>query len=483
MFNNFISTYSEALWDFLKPRALVESIHACLRVVSDSMRNAENLISSEYNPNGSASTGFSVEIPVSNIQPASGVAGIDGCDTSSVAGEPVDDNYAYFVSGLPENMVMIGKSPDSSLSLLFTDFIPHGDGYLFRISPSKLGTISNKEGNVVISFYIVGGAVENRHQSQFRLIYDKTVNKSIYDAAKHSTTKALVCAGINNVPVKASAGITVVQNEGEIVKSWKEGATSYSCTRSELLKCPSTLSYDNIIGLPVEAGDTIEDSEKQDLVVFPVDGKWYWLSNDYLYDISVIAGLPDEYPDLDLPADVESLVAETKKRAIVTIDASYCKLFDTDLKVLSRYTPAVSSLHIVKILEVELSKDQNRITRGVSSSAVDSLYVFYTNSADIPRRSHCAGATSVEFLNTHFKESGCWRITSCVNVNADGRRVYGITSNSDIFGNLPTATSKIYGIAAVIGGNNYEDDIIYSYCTVPPVLAGSGVEMAIVGTL
>lgn len=483
MFNNFISTYSEALWDFLKPRALVESIHACLRVVADSMRNSENLISAEYNPNGSASTGFSVEIPTSNIQPASGVAGIDGRDSSSVAGEPVDGNYAYFVSGLPENMVMIGKSPDSSLAILFADFIPHGDGYLFRTSPSKLGTISNKEGNVVISFYIVGGAVENRHQPQFRLIYDKTVNKSIYDAAKHSTTKALVCAGINNVPVKASAGITVAQNAGEVVRSWKESVTSYSCTRSELLKCPSTLSYDNVIGLPVEAGDTTEDSEKQDLVVFPVDGKWYWLSNDHLYDISAITGLSGEYPDLELPADVGALVAETKKRAIVTIDAGYCKLLETDLKVLSRYTPTVSSLHIVKTLEVDLSQDQNRITQGASSSAVDALYVFYANSADVPNRRHCAGATPVEFLNTHFKESGCWRVTFCVNVNDGGNKVYGITSNSTIFGNLPTATSKIYGIAAVISGNNYEDDIIYSYCTVPPILAGSGVEMAIVGTL
>ena len=115
---------------------------------------------------------------------------------------------------------------------------------------------------------------------------------------------------------------------------------------------------------------------------------------------------------------------------------------------------------------------------------MDTLYVFYTNSANVPNRRHCAGATAVEFLNTHFNESGCWRVTSCVNVtDNDGVRVYGITSNATIFGNLPTATSKIYGIAAVISGNTYEDDIIYSYCTVPPVLAGSGVEMAIVGTL
>lgn len=451
MFNDFIRTYSYGIWEFLKPRALVEGVHVCLRVLADSLSNAESVNNVAYNPNGNASIGLTTAVSVENI-----------VENSEVAG------YAYFITGLPENVILIGKSPDSkNLGVLYEDFTPYKSGYLFKKDPGVYGTTSNQGGDVVVSFYIVGGPVDNKHQPQFKLLYDKTSNTSVYKSVKQAVTKGLLCNGISSSVVKTAAGITAATGSGVINRAWKEGDTVYSITDNDLLKCPVSLSTEPVAGLEVNAGDTIET--KQEIVIYRENDKWYFVD--------------DRYPSTDSDSDFSTLFSEkmesAKEENIVTINASYGDLSTGDYKLLSRYLPVSTSLHIVKRVVVDLTDEEDKLTATSATLAdVNTFYVFYTNSFNIPDRHHEIDASSAALLRTHYTNSGCWRVTSCTKGNG---HIYGVTANSTIFGNLPGPTSKIYGIAAVLGGNTYKSDVVYSYCNIEPVSVGSGIEAVIVG--
>ena len=464
MFNDFIRTYSYGIWEFLKPRALVEGIHACIRVLADSLSNVESVNNVDYNPNGNACIGITVGLSVDSIEEYTGVSG-----------------YSYLVKGLPENLVLIGKSPDSkSFGVTFEDFIPYKGGYLFKKSPSIFGTTSNQGGDVIVSFYIVGGPVESRHQPQFKVLYDKTANSAVYNSVKQAVTKGLLCNGISSSVVKESAGITTASGSGIINKSWKEGDIVYSITDNDLLKCPQSLSPDPVTGIEINAGDTIET--KQEIVIYRENGKWYFVDDKYpstSSESSESSESSDSSNSSDFPQLFNQKVQEASEDNIVTINATYGDLSVGDYKLLHRYLPQSTSLHIVKRVVVNLTDPKDKLT-GTSAtlSDVNTFYVFYTNSSDIPNRQHEPDATSAALLRTHYTNSGCWRVDSCTKGNG---YIYGVTSNSTIFGNVPGPSSKIYGIAAVIGGNTYKDDVVYSYCNIEPVSVGSGVEAVIVG--
>ena len=488
MFNKFIETYSANLWEFLKPRALVESIHACLRVLADKLSGGEAVNNTDYNPNGTASIGLTVSIPVTNIQPASAVAGVDTTNPTDIAGKQEYPGYLFFVYGLPENMVMIGKAPDAKMAMLFTDFIPHGNGYLFKDLPTNYGTVSNQDGSTVISFYVVGGQVENKHQPQFRLLYDKTSSNMVYDSVKHNVTKSLMCAGVSNVAAKASAGIAVSETLSKIDKMWKEGNTVYGVTDSSLLQCPAELADTLLAGTVINAGDDLSKERSDSILVFPVGKKWYFLDSKFPIYSSALPNLSDEYPEVVSDTSFEllfnQLKALMKERHIGTITVpESVKFSGMDYDLLYRGVSYANSLHIVKRVYISLPytsqvSSESSVSSGemISNEDIDTLYVFYTNSADIPTRVHCAGASSLELLKTHYNSSGCWRVTDCLN---SGNFLYGLTSNSTIFGNKPEAVSKIYGIALVRGGNTYKEDVVYRYSSVPVMPVGTGVEAAI----
>ena len=488
MFNNFIFSYAETLWEFLRPTALVESIHACLRVVSDSLSGSEAVNNSAYNPNGTASIGYTVSIPLSNIVVASCVAGVDVCNPTDVAGVPERSKYRYYVYGLPEDVLMLGKSPDSDMATVIESFIPHGPGYLFKESPSKYGTVSNQGGTVVISFYVVGGPVVNKHQPQFKLLYDRTSNRLVYEAVKHETTRALVCAGVSNAVIKASEGVSVASGDGVIKDVWQEGNMAYAVSGRDLLQCPAVSTSNLEEGRQVTAGDTLESKTAENIIIFPADSLWYVADRTFPYDCSA---LPETVKELYNVSDRDSfdlffskLKATMKSSGIATLDLSNYSLTTADYRLLATYIPEAGSIHLVKRIFTDLSslalESSESSNEGETEELADTLYVFYTNTSGIPDPAYSSVSSPISMLHALPAGSGCWRVTGCINT---GDMIYGVSSNSTIFGVRPSPESKIYGISLVKGRNNYKQDVVYRYSSIPPVTVGSGVEVVVVGVL
>lgn len=462
-FNNIL-TLGSLRW--LKPRKLIEAINNSCRLVAEVFRGHEAVENTTYDWIGVRRQATCVT--VSRRDTVNTVVVADtGADIQGTKAGTQGDRYKFFVRGLPEGLIAIGKSPDSILGLLYNDFIPYGDGYLFKSNPDKFGTVSVKSAEESIHFYCVGGVIRAKAQPQFRSLYMNTTKEIIARVVNHSINGSSQLAGIDNVSIHATAAVDTVMPGGKLeTPSWTEGNKNYICIGSNLYSCPRDLNI-NTQSDNITTGSPVSVSHIDSIIVFPVSGVWYWLGYKRMNTNLLPEAVFHEYPEIIKEAPLEpQLRTIIKNRGIETLLVNDSFYSVDDIRILNKRIPITGSLHIVKHIDVSI----NAVT-DLDVNTVDTIYLLYSDTGtESIKPGKSARAIRVAVGGT----TGCMRVTNCVNNEGV---IYAISSNSSISGARPSVDSKIYGIVAVIGGNDEDQDIIYSYKTIDPVSFGPGLEV------
>lgn len=462
-FNNIL-TLGSLQW--LKPRKLIEAINNSCRLVAEVFRGREAVENTTYDWVGVRRQATCVTVHRKDIVNTVGVAGTESVMQGVKAGYE-GDRYKFFVRGLPEGLIAIGKAPDARLGLLYNDFIPYGAGYLFKSNPDTFGTVSVKSAEESIHFYCVGGVIRAKSQPQFRSLYMNTTKEIISRVVNHSINGASQLAGIDNVSIHATAAVDTVMTGDKLeTPPWTEGNKNYICIGNNLYSCPRELNINAQLD-NISTGSPISVSHVDSTIVFPINGVWYWLGGDRINTNLIPEAVFNEYPEIIKEAPLEpQLRTIIKNRGIETLIVNDSCYSVDDIRILNKRIPITGSLHIVKHIDVSINA---ATTLNVNN--VDTLYLLYS---DTGTESIKPGQSARAVRTAVGGAAGCMRITNCVNNNGI---IYAISSNSSITGSRPSVDSKIYGIVAVIGGNDEDQDITYSYKNIDPVSFGPGLEV------
>lgn len=467
MLKLFRQTLSSGVLRWVRPRKLVEAVYNSCRIVAEKFNGSSGITNTTYDSTCIRPMYKIVSVPLGNIHKSTLVAGIDAVSGSDKAGN--DTNF--FVFGLPKGVVAVGKAPDAEMGVLYKDFVVHGDGYIFKSNPEHLGVVDNRTGEPTIHFCCVGGEASVKDQPQFKAIYNNTRSSLVINAVDAVTDSALCLAGVSNVPVNATAGVsTIVGNMREISTAWSEGDTNYIEVGGSIYQCPREfrISVDSSVE-EVGNGVPVTTDHINSTLVFPIRDSWYWVDNRRIGCDLLPNSLYEEYPELVKGASVYNQLATLLlQRGIVTIDITHSS--STDGKTISKYIPLTNSVHFVKHIDIDLTPSAN--AAGISNK-VDTLYILYCNGGDnrvMPAQS-CN-----ELLHNVAEGRGSIRVTSCVNT---GSVLYAISTNSTCYGSRITQSSKIYGIVAVIGGKTPSEDVVYSYKNINNEPFGAGLEVIV----
>jgi hypothetical protein len=482
MINSIKNILSPGVLEWLRPKKLVEAIHNCCRLVAAPFERADALLNTDYDNYGVRGTGSCVSIPLSYIVKNALVADRGTSAQEVLAGTPQKHiSYPFFVHGLPEGVVALGKSPDSEMGLLHKDFIPFKRGYLFSTNPTKLGVIDTKTGDSSISFYYVGGKKKPASQPQHTMIYKNTNDDIVTAAINSDLANSRGLAGVSGLAIHAAAGVSVIKQGTQVTKyPWKEGDRNYVCVDGLIYSCPeqfkidtTNLNQSQLDGLPV-THDHINNT-----IMFPVNNSWQWFEASRM-DQSVIDdnSIMSEYPELTQGVSIyDQLKAIMLERGIETIDISNGGKQDEDIRALYEHIPVSNHLHMIRHVDVSVM----RVARDVDPLTVSVIYILYSNSGKHKAPSN----KSAKFiLNDINKTKGVLRIDKCIpRSRVDGNKVtvnwYGASINAHAHGPRILPTSKIYGIVLVSGGKNNADDVVYSCNEVKNEPFGPGLEVLV----
>lgn len=473
MLNKLSGKLSNNLLKWLRPKKFIEAVHNSCLILADAFRGSLGILNSSYDRQAIRSAGTCVAVPMGNITTANVVAGLQDVTTDTIAGSSVGI-YKFFIVGLPVGLVAVGKSPDSALGVLYRDFIPHGNGYLFKESPDKFGTPSKKDGRVVVHFYCVGCHKKVAKQPQFRHLYNNTQRPEVVSAVYSNCSRALALSGVNGEAIHAAAGVEVLHSTPSTVISWEEGNKKYIVTDTEICRCPSELDIsDNM--LSAHAGHPITSKHLNSTIVFPVGGHWYWLDDHRVKQDAIPNAVYDEYKELVKESPLlPQLRAILRSRGITTVDTTYAGLCGDDVTVISKCIPTPNTLHVVKHIDIDIRENS---VAGLDKNAVDTLYILYGGGSE---HRVTPGASAVELLRNTTDDRGVLRITSCIRSDST---IYAISSNSMTYGSRINTESKIYGIVAVISGNTPEEDVVYSYKNISNTSFGAGLEVIVTAVI
>ena len=486
MIDSIKNIFSPGVLEWVKPKKLVEALQNCCRLVGSPFNKMRAITNTEYSGIGTRDNGVCVSVKMSDICARSTIAGMCSIEKKIVAGETHKDNngFSYFITELPEGLVAIGKSPDSTLGLLYSDFIPHGNGYLFRDNPVKYGTVSTISGDTEVSFYCVGSKLKAEPQPQFKPLYKGTCTREVIRAVRDRIGNSACLAGISGTAIHAAASVGVIQEAGPITRSsWVENNRNYICVGDSVYSCPDQFSIDNdklmsddLRGLPI----TSEHINRT--IMFPVNSKWHWFEDNRMDQNIITRDVFKEYPELVNSVSLyDQLKSIMTRRGVVTVDISNCSKEDNDVEILYQSIPVCHSVHLVKHIDITPTVLNNSI----EALTVDVIYILYANRGEytVP-----VNGSAQFILNGVNETKGVMRISGCTPQSYTDGDLTSIhwhcaSINAEIKGPRLLPTSKIYGIVLVhrtkSGGNYRPDDVVYSYSNIKNEPIGPGLEVLV----
>lgn len=294
------SLLPSAVHTWFHPKPLIEAINGCLRSVSACFGGMSNISSTEYLPFGRGSEG-SVAIPIDYIKDNAkhyACRSITASD-SVIAGKTNETSNKWRVLGLPQNIVVLGKSPDDPECLLVgVDFQETSEGYIFSTNPMTAGTVSTFGDIPKISFYYFGGAPKVRDFPQFIGTRYSVTTKTADELVTAVKTSATAVNGSGGLINSAMSGRFCCISPGNLDAVWSEGGVTVGCVGEQLIYANNDDDVKNV-GQFLNIGDTLSDlTETKNALVIKNNRAEWWdavCSTDYsdvvVYSDKIIRGI------------------------------------------------------------------------------------------------------------------------------------------------------------------------------------------------
>jgi hypothetical protein len=425
MLNNKNSLLSSGVFTWLKPSKLIEAVEGCLQVTAGTSFCLTDAGATGGVKMNNRAVGV-VSIPLTNVSKNYRCWAGSGklASKTIVAG---DSTVGWRVFGLPDNLVLLSKSPDNSKgALVGSDFSEAVNSYVFYKNPLDFGVIATNGLEPVVSFYYLrnSGSFVN-----FKSVtsYDKGFSTQNEEGIVSNTKGVYLtvngaCGEINT----AAAGLFSCSEPGELEAVWTEGDYKIGATKTEFLYAPSTFNTKNP-GDALEPGDTLLSANQNTGSVIIKEGTGYWFNGGS-----------------DIVDSVKTTSIPVLKYA--TDSVRFSKFIES-VRPNVACNPILQYFDITQSLSAPLSESKNPVISRIwvlYSSDDKAIPQIYPGLTTPELRAHCinnGGAFICSNIQSGYSEDG-------------GDVLITLSMNSKTVGRQQRAGDTVYGVALEEAGTS-----------------------------
>lgn len=241
---------------WMHPKPLLDAINGCVRTAASCLCGYSYLSEQKYFPYGRAKEGH-ISIKLSDIKIAYINYASDLCIANKSILAGATEEGVWRIAGLPNGLVLLGKSPDDSNCLLEgVDFFNHNGFYFFSKNPMVAGTLTTKSGEEVVDYYYLGGSVSIIDFPQFNLTkygVQTPSSDTLVHVVKSGGPTAYGGVGLLST---AAAGRFAAMSEGKLDKLWEEGDLKIGLVNNQLIYADK-YEETKAIGDQIKFGDSL----------------------------------------------------------------------------------------------------------------------------------------------------------------------------------------------------------------------------------
>lgn len=208
--------------------------------------------------------------------------------------------WGWFVTGLPDNVWLLGSCPEKLNWMRGVDFVPYGKGYLFAHNPVEVATVVLNNGSPVACFACAGGTPTVKHRAVDRVYYLDCNDAGAVKAINKASWTAGETSGVASCIANTVAGFRPAYTDAAVEAVWVEGGYRYLLTSAgELLRDTNNTELSSMdVGSIVVAGNISETISTPEIYSVPVGNRYLTLSYTPYISASAYPELLEEYPEL-----------------------------------------------------------------------------------------------------------------------------------------------------------------------------------------
>lgn len=418
---------------FFKPSVLFEAIDNCLRLVSEPLAGSDSLVVNDTDklPRGLKTA---ISIPLSNVRKNYRhlAADIVVAGSDKVSGE-TDSGWRVF--GLPPDLVLVSKSPDSSECLLVgCDFIENENSYLFYKNPLECGIIAVNGPEPMLSIYCLScrpDAYDYLQTTRTDRNFGSRDNRQI---SERSTDRYLSVNGACGSLSAAATGMFSCGSEGVLERLWTEGNYKIGVVGDSFVYANKSDKTKNL-GEYLNIGDTLVDDNHHTGSILALAGVGYWFD-----------GTGTAFGDC---------------RTVALQSMPYIEKSNAFQQLLENIRPDVACNPLLQY--VDLSLNLSETLTDAEWSDITRIWIMYSANQDFTDVPPMYTGLTTNHLKSYCISRGGCMICSPVQQGEDtegGKVLISLSLNSDTFGSRPSAGNVVYGIALEEAGTDKIHKII-----------------------